>query len=96
MSTEYTLRIPDDLAILIRKMHPQLKRKIQAALTDIIHDPNCGKQLKLELAGLWTYGIGRFRITYRFGADKIIELVALGPRKIIYEETYRLLVQSKR
>jgi len=96
MSTEYTLRVPDAVALLIRKMHPKLKRKVLAALADIIYDPNCGKPLKLELAGLWTYRIGRFGIIYRFGADKIIELVTLGPRKTIYGETYRLLVKTKK
>jgi hypothetical protein len=28
----HRLRVPDDLAALIRSMHPQLKRKVRAAL----------------------------------------------------------------
>ena len=94
MSTGYSLRIPDIIVTLIRKMHPQLKRKIRAALGEIIHAPNCGKPLKLELAGLRSYRVGRFRIIYRLGLDKI-ELVAVGPRKTIYEETYRLIARLK-
>jgi mRNA interferase RelE/StbE len=73
-----------------------LKSKVRAALTNIINPPDCGKALKLELTGLWTYRVGRFRIIYRLGADKIVELVAVGPRKTIYEETYRLLAKVKK
>lgn len=94
MNTGYSLRIPDTTVTLIRKMHPQLKKKIRAALDEIIHAPDCGKPLKLELAGLRSYRVGRFRIIYRLDLD-IIELVAVGPRKTIYEETYRLITHLK-
>ena len=91
MTTNHTLRIPDAMVNRLRVMHPQLKRKIRAALDEIIHNPVCGKQLKLELANLRSYKVGRFRIIYRITLDKTIELVAAGPRKTIYEETYRLI-----
>jgi len=76
-------------------MHPQLKRKIRAGLDDIIANPECGKALQLELSGLRSYRVNRFRIIYRPVADKVVELVAVGPRKSIYEETYRLIMQNK-
>lgn len=94
MTTEYTLRVPDVIVHRIRTMHPQLKRKIRASLDEIIHNPLSGKQLKLELAGLRSYRVGRFRIIYRITPDKTIDLVAAGPRKTIYEETYRLIRQD--
>ena len=95
MSDGYTLRVPDAIVLLIRKMHPQLKRKIRAALDEIIHDPNSGKSLKLELSELRSYRTGRFRIIYRLDRHKTIELVAVGPRKTIYEETYRLVARNE-
>ncbi len=95
MSTAHTLRIPEETVTLIRKMHPHLKRKIRAALNKIIHDPNCGKLLKLELAGLTSYQVSRFRIIYRVNPEHMVELVAVGPRRIIYEETYRLVKDKK-
>ncbi len=91
MSMGYTLLVPDSIVKLLRKMHPQLKRKVRAALDEILANPDCGKSLKLELAGLRSYRVGRFRIIYRVRPEKIIELVAVGPRKTIYEETYRLI-----
>ncbi len=65
------------------------------ALADILADPFCGKALKLELTGLWSYRVGRHRIIYRRGEEKVIELVALGPRSTIYEETCRLIMKNK-
>ena len=53
---------------------------------------NCiGKSLKDELEGLRSYRISRFRIIYRISANQIIEVVAIGPRQPIYEETYRII-----
>ena len=94
MSSEYALRISDNLAFFIRKLHPQLKRKVRVVLTDILANPSCGKALKLELNGLWTYRVGRHRIIYRWGEGKVVDLVAVGPRSTIYEETYRLLMKN--
>jgi mRNA interferase RelE/StbE len=72
-------------------MHPSLKRRIRAALDEILADPSAGKALKEELAGLRSYRVSRFRIVYRVSKGKTVELVAVGPRESIYEETYRLV-----
>ena len=91
----YKLRIPKDAVSLIRGLHPQLKKKIRVALQEIIDDPHIGKALKDELKGLWSYRIKRIRIIYRFPSKKYIDIIALGPRKSIYEETYKLLKKKK-
>ncbi len=91
MSHIRQLRISDTIVSLIRNMHPQIKRKIRAGLDDILVNPECGKILQLDLSGLRSYQVSRFRIIYRIDTENIIELVAIGPRKTIYEETYRLL-----
>ena len=82
------LKVPDDVAALIRGLHPDLKRKVRAALSDIVEDPTIGKVLRDELAGLRSCRVGRFRIVYRM-ADTVIEIVAVGPRRTIYQETWR-------
>ena len=91
----YKLKIPNDTVSLIRGLHPQLKKKIKAALQGITDDPHTGKALKDELEGLWSYRIKRIRIIYRFTSKKYIDIIALGPRKNIYEETYKLLKKKK-
>ena len=91
----YKLRIPKDTVSLIRGLHPQLKKKIRAALQEISADPYAGKALKDELKGLWSYRIKRIRIIYRFNDKKYIDIIAIGPRRNIYEETYKLLKKKK-
>jgi mRNA interferase RelE/StbE len=83
------LRIPDEIAALIRSLHPDFKRKIKSALQMILVDPLSGKALKDELQGLRSFRVGKFRIIYRISATALIDIVAVGPRKIIYEETLR-------
>ena len=85
------LRVPGELATLIRGLHPELKRKVRAGLDTIRTDAQAGKELRDDLAGLRSLRIGRFRIIYRIAPRGLIELVAIGPRRSIYEETLRLL-----
>ena len=85
------LRVPDEVVTLIKGCHPQLKRKIRAGLGHIVTEPESGKSLKDELEGLKSYRISRFRIIYRLSSKQIIDIVAVGPRRTIYEETYRII-----
>ena len=85
------LRVPHEIVTFISGCHPQLKRKIRAGLRHIVTEPGSGKSLKDDLEGLKSYRISRFRIVYRISAKQIIDIVAIGPRRTIYEETYRLI-----
>jgi mRNA interferase RelE/StbE len=87
---QHRLRIPGDVARLIRGMHPELKRKIRGALRLIIVNPDSGKALKDELSGLRSFRVGKLRIVYKI-SRRTIEVVAVGPRSKIYEETLRLV-----
>ena len=91
MTSRGKLKIPDSVAALIRNMHPRLKRKIRAALEEILAEPYCGKALRAELEGLMTFRVSTFRIVYKIAEDKLIEIIAIGPRKRIYEDTYRIV-----
>jgi len=86
----YKLRIADSVAELIRGMHPLLKKKVKASLKTILHDPHSGKALKDELSGLHSFRVSNFRIIYKI-SGKEIQIVATGPRKTIYEETFRII-----
>jgi mRNA interferase RelE/StbE len=87
----YKIRIPDDVAALVRGLHPDLKRKTRAALRILLNNPYEGKSLRDDFEGMRSYRVGRFRIIYRISAKKHIEVVAIGPRKSIYEETLKIL-----
>ncbi len=89
--SQLKLRVPDEIVAFIRGCHPQLKRKIKAGLQHIVTEPESGKSLRDELEGLNSYRISRFRIIYRISSKQTIDIVAIGPRKPIYAETYRII-----
>jgi len=88
------LRVSKQLRTLIRQLHPELKRKVHAALDEILRDPAAGKTLVAELSGLRSLRVGRMRIIYR-EAGPHVELIALGPRRQIYADTLRLLKRER-
>jgi mRNA interferase RelE/StbE len=87
----YRLSVSDEIVDFLRSLHPEIKRKIKASLDLIASDPTAGNPLQDKLGGLSSFKIGRFRIIYRVRSKRIIEMVAIGPRRTTYEETYRLL-----
>jgi mRNA interferase RelE/StbE len=87
----YKLVVPKDLQELIRTMHPSLKKKVKASSKIILSEPYSGKTLMDELSGLRSFRISSFRIIYRIKEPEQIELVAIGPRERIYEETFRMI-----
>ena len=92
----YKLVVPGDIQELIKTMHPSLKKKIKSSLKMILTDPHIGKALMDELAGLRSLRVSSFRIVYRIRDPERIELVAIGPRERIYEETFRIIQKEVR
>ena len=90
------IRVSDETADLIRGLHPEIKRRVKSALKMVLSDPDIGKPLKDEFKGLHSSKVGRFRIIYRLSSKGTIEIVAIGPRRIIYELTYRLVRKEKK
>ena len=89
------LRIPIEVAVLLRGLHPGIKRKVRAALEELLDNPDAGKELREELNGLRSYPVGRWRIIYRSASRNVVEIIAIGPRRVIYEETLRLLQKDE-
>ena len=90
MSTHRPIRTTAEISAYIRSLHPALKKRIHDALDQIRLQPGEGKPLQRELEGYRSFRIGKFRIIYRV-LLKEIEIVAVGPRRTIYEETKRLM-----
>ena len=88
------LVVPREIQGLIKKMHPDLKKKIRASLKIVLAEPYSGKALMDELSGLRSLRVSSFRIIYRIQEPEQIELVAIGPRERIYEETFRLIQKT--
>jgi mRNA interferase RelE/StbE len=92
----YKLLVADHAASVLRNLHPDIKKKLKTAFQVIAADPYAGKALTEELDGLRSYRVSRFRIIYRLMQERRIEIIAVGPRERIYEETYRLVRKSER
>jgi len=79
--------IPPRVAEVIRHLHPDLKRSVRQAVRALRDDPACGEPLQKELEGYWKYWVRRFRIVYSIDrAHRAIRIVAVGPRRTIYEQ----------
>jgi mRNA interferase RelE/StbE len=68
---------------------------MKATLKIILSEPYSGKALMDELSGLRSFRISSFRIIYRIKEPGQIELVAIGPRERIYEETFRMIKKEE-
>ncbi|MEK6209522.1 MAG: type II toxin-antitoxin system RelE/ParE family toxin [Pseudomonadota bacterium] len=89
-------RVPDEVAQLVRGLHPDIKRKVRAALDRLAQDLEAGKALQGDLRGLRSLRVARFRVIYRTPARRVIEIVTIGPRNRVYEETLRLVSSERR
>jgi mRNA interferase RelE/StbE len=91
----HKLVVPDNVLELIRGMHPHLKKKVKASLRQILVNPLAGKALKDELTGLMSFRVSRFRIVYRISQKKHVEIIAIGSRERIYEDTFRFVKRDQ-
>lgn len=89
-------RVPAEVAQLVRGLHPDIKRKVRAALDRLAQDVEAGKALQGDLQGLRSLRVARFRVIYRAPVRRVIEIVAIGPRDRVYEETLRLVSPERR
>ena len=85
------VRVPLETADAVCRLHPHLKEKVRYALEAIVADPAVGSVLKDEFEGLMSFRVGGFRVIYPVCSGSRVEIAAIGPRRVIYEETLRLL-----
>lgn len=70
----------------IRKLDPQVQRRVRAAIETLMVDPERGKPLQLTLRGLRSLRTGDYRIVYRTVAQVLeILVVAVGHRREVYD-----------
>lgn len=84
----HRLKVPAETVAYLRKLPPETKRKLRSGLTFLTEAPQAGKPLRAELAGLWSFRVGRLRIIYRI-ERATIDIIAIGPRSSIYTDVSR-------
>lgn len=82
---------------LVSHMAPERKQLVREALRTIAGDPFHGKPLREELSGLYSHRVGPLRIVYEVDRPaKAVHVVAIGPRRTIYEELEKNLARRER
>jgi len=94
MSVRRPIRTTEEISTYFRSLHPALNKRSHNALDQIRKQPGEGKPLQRELSGYRSFRIGKFRIIYRV-TMKEIEVVAVGPRRTVYEETTKLMEKQE-
>ena len=90
----YRPDIPPHVADVIRGLPPEVKRGVKAAIRALSDDPSVGEPLHRELDGLWKYRVRRFRIVCAVDRRRrVLRLVAVGHRRVVYEELADLVLR---
>ena len=88
----YGVRYTPEAAGRIRKLHPQVKQEIRAAIRTLLDAPLAGHSLQQELFGYRSYRVRSYRIIYRLNdEERMIDVVFIGPRRNVYEELLSLV-----
>jgi mRNA interferase RelE/StbE len=81
----WTVRYSPTAARAIRRLDPQIRRRVRKAIEALRDDPLRGKPLHLSLKGLRSWRTGDFRIVYRLVEDRLeVMIVAVGHRRDVY------------
>lgn len=68
----------------------QVSRRARRALENLAREPRLGKPLQGELAPLWSYRVGDYRIVYEIrDREMVVLLLLIGHRREIYERARR-------
>lgn len=93
----YRPEIPPEAAEVIRGLAPPLKRSVRSSIRALAGNPRLGEPLHRELEGLLKYRVRRYRIVYRvLEGPRVMQIVAVGERRTVYEELADLVRSSKR
>ena len=89
---QWTLRYAASAVRALKRLDPQVRRRVRAALDELVNEPERGKPLQLTLRGLRSWRTGDFRIVYRIVEERIeILVIAIGHRRQVYDKVRRLI-----
>lgn len=93
----YNIFYTEEAKSVVGRLIPKKQRQIKEAVERIARNPSIGKRLTQELAGMWSYRSGDFRIIYRVEHSQLVVIIlTVGHRKDIYKKTSRRGIRSLR
>ena len=82
----YSLTLDKNAETSLKKLDKFEQERILNKLEGLKDNPQLGKPLTGNLAGLWSLRIGKYRALYKIFKDKLIIIVLdIGHRKNIYD-----------
>ncbi len=82
----WTVSYTPSAARAIRRLDPQVRARVRAAVEVLAGDPHRGKPLQLTLHGLRSWRTGDWRIVYRVAEERVeVLVVAVGHRREVYD-----------
>ena len=76
----------------VEKLDPSVRKLIRKAIESLSDNPEKGKALSYELAGLRSLRTSEYRVIYRIrGRELLVIVVAVGHRREIYKKLNELL-----
>ncbi len=86
----YNIFYTEEAKFVIDRLTPKKQRQIKDAVERIAQNPSLGKYLTQELAGMWSYRSGDFRIIYRVEHRQLVVIIlTIGHRKDLYKKIVR-------
>ena len=84
--SRYKIELRPAAARALRKLDPQVARRVQAAIALLAEDPRPPASRPLRGRPAWRVRVGDYRIVYTIEDDVLlIVIVTLGHRRDIYE-----------
>jgi mRNA interferase RelE/StbE len=84
--SRYKIELRPAAARALRKLDPQVARRVQAAIALLAEDPRPPASRPLRGRPAWRVRVGDYRVIYTIEDDLLlIVVVALGHRRDIYE-----------
>ena len=94
---KWKMRFTAESSRLLSKLHPENKRLIKQAFTELRIDPHIGKDLQEGLSGFKSLKLKQYRIIYNINEEKnFIQIYHIGRRKDVYEQLRRLLTELQK
>ena len=94
---KWKMRFTPESSQLLSKFHPDNKKLIKQALTELRQNPHVGKDLQEELSRFKSFRLKQYRIIYTINEEKkFIQIYHVGRRRDIYEQFKRLLTELQK
>ncbi len=81
----FEIRVEENAEKFLKKLDETTRKRIIKKLKDLSGNPELGKPLTANLAGLWSLRIGDYRAIYQIKKEELVIFVLkLGHRKNVY------------